>query len=111
MLNYIWAGLIVFSLVFAGVRDLKDIKNDTYRNGQALPVTITHDDGNDSKAVHVVIDPAKYHEFYKTTEMPAATYAATMSKTAKGAEIRFPADAALPYFAINLLRTYLCNSR
>ena len=37
MLNYIWAGLIVFSLVFALLRDFGDIHNDTYRNGAALP--------------------------------------------------------------------------
>ena len=39
MLNYIWAGLIVFSLVFALGHDFQDIRQDTYRNGAALPVT------------------------------------------------------------------------
>ena len=99
MLNYIWAGLIVCSLVFALVRDLGDIRRDTYRNGQTLPVTITRDSGagdESSKAVHVVIDPAKYHAFYNTSETPAASYAAAMTRTEKGAEIRFPADAVLP---------------
>ena len=37
MLNYIWAGLIVFSLVFALCGDISDLHNDTYRNGKSLP--------------------------------------------------------------------------
>ena len=31
MLNYIWAGLIVFSLVFAITNDVLDISSDRYR--------------------------------------------------------------------------------
>ena len=40
MLNYIWAGLIVFSLVFALVNDTLDLSRDTYANGRSLDVTI-----------------------------------------------------------------------
>src|SRR5687768_5911304 len=40
MLNYIWAGLIIFSLVFAVWNDVLDLHRDTYRNGQSLPVVI-----------------------------------------------------------------------
>ena len=40
MLNYIWAGLIIFSLVFALTNDIRDLVRDTYRNGRSLPVRI-----------------------------------------------------------------------
>ena len=56
MLNYIWAGLIVFSLVFALVRDVNDIRHDTYRNGAALPVKISYDTSDDAgKAERAVL--------------------------------------------------------
>ena len=40
MLNYIWAGLIIFSFVFATVSDIGDLRQDKYRNGQSLPITL-----------------------------------------------------------------------
>ena len=40
MLNYIWAGLIIFSLGFALTNDIRDLSRDTYRNGRSLPVRI-----------------------------------------------------------------------
>src|SRR4051812_21192406 len=101
MLNYIWAGLIVFSLVFALVKDARDIRNDTYRNGAALPVTIKLDKpgaiaANEARPVHVLMDPAAYHDFYHVSETPAESYPATLTKTAKGMEVRLAADVKLP---------------
>jgi spore maturation protein A len=103
MLNYIWAGLIVFSLVFALIKDFGDIAHDRYRNGAALPVTIHLDSPNptemtpgESRPVHVMMDPAAYRAFYHNTETPAASYPAVLSASAKGEEIRFPADAIFP---------------
>ena len=40
MLNYIWAALIVFAMVFALSTDIQDLRHDVYRNGQPLPATI-----------------------------------------------------------------------
>lgn len=40
MLNYIWGGLIVFSLVFALTNDASDIINDTWQNGEEFGVEI-----------------------------------------------------------------------
>ena len=40
MLNYIWAGLIILSLVFALVTDVGELSRDRYRNGQPVPVTL-----------------------------------------------------------------------
>src|SRR5678816_3269413 len=101
MLNYIWAGLIVLSLVFALVRDIGDIRKDTYRNGAALPVTIKLDSPgelkpHESRPVHVIMDPAAYKEFYHVTDTPPASYPAVLTMTNKGAELRFPADATFP---------------
>jgi spore maturation protein A len=105
MLNYIWAGLIVLSFIFALCRDIGDLRNDTYRNGAALPVKIVYDSPADAdkpiRAVHVVMEPAVYRDFYHNAETPAPSYAATLTTTIKkdGAtarEVRFAADAALP---------------
>jgi spore maturation protein A len=38
MLNYIWGGLIIFSLVFALVGDAQDIRANRWQNGQAVVV-------------------------------------------------------------------------
>ena len=40
MLNYIWAGLIISSFVFALGYDASDLATDRYRNGRALPVQL-----------------------------------------------------------------------
>src|SRR5438552_13367628 len=97
MLNYIWAGLVVCSLIFALVRDLGDIRRDTYRNGAALPVVITPDSSGDATKVHVSIKPQWYQDFYRAyDEKPAESYVAVMTKTAKGAELKFDKDAVLP---------------
>ena len=100
MLNYIWAGLIFFSLVFALSKDIGDIRRDTYRNGQALPVKIVYDGPEDpqthTRPVHVVIDPQVYRAFYRNNETPAPSYPATLTTLKKAAELRFPADASFP---------------
>lgn len=88
MLNYIWAGLIIFSLVFALVNDIGDIRSDKYRNGQPLPVTIEAD--------RVRIDPNVYEIFYGVEEKLAESYPATIVKTERGQELRFAPTAALP---------------
>lgn len=41
MMNYIWAGLILFSFLFAIGNDLSDLKDNTFRNGQPLTVEVT----------------------------------------------------------------------
>lgn len=40
MLNYIWGGLIIFSLLFAVVNDANDIYSDTWKNGQKIELNI-----------------------------------------------------------------------
>jgi spore maturation protein A len=101
MLNYIWAGLIVLSLVFALVKDVGDIRRDTYRNGAALPATIKLDRPGDwqpdiALPVHVTIDPATYRSFYRTESAPPASYPATLTRHDKHADLRFAPDATFP---------------
>jgi len=100
MLNYIWAGLIIFSLVFALISDVGDISRDTYRNGEPLPVTLSFPDGLSvgarRQSADVRIDPAVYGPFYGTDTRPDSIYAATLIGTAEGNQLRFDADASLP---------------
>ena len=72
MLNYIWAGLIIISVIFAFGQDGMDFIHDEYRNGESLPVEIAGvppgyggaDDAFGSVDVSVKIDPATYIEFF-----------------------------------------------
>ncbi len=100
MLNYIWAGLIVSSLVFALFYDVRDLTRDTYRNDTPLPLTVAFLDVYDAEArrtpVEVRIDPDKYGDLYATDARPEVTYDATLIRTNEGTQLRFDADASLP---------------
>lgn len=100
MLNYIWAGLIVFSLVFALTSDIRDVARDTYRNGQALPVRLHYAEGVQPDArrvpVRILIDPAAYGRFYGTDARPDSVYDGHVIRTQRGTQLRFAADAGLP---------------
>ena len=101
MLNYIWAGLIILSLVFALFYDVRDISQDTYRNGTPLPVALDFEDrvfdpDADRQPVTLRIDPEGYAAFYETDARPDSAYAALLRRTDDGLEIRLEADASLP---------------
>ncbi|MFV1981771.1 MAG: nucleoside recognition domain-containing protein, partial [Rhodothermia bacterium] len=100
MLNYIWGGLIVSSLIFALAIDIGDLSNDRYRNGDPLEVQLVFDEpfnpGARLQAVEVRIDPAEYQSFYGTDEEPAASYHGTLYTSELGLEVRFARDVALP---------------
>ena len=100
MLNYIWAGLIVASLLFAGYSDARDLVNDTYRNEQPLPVQLDFPDGYDPVAreqpVAIRIDPAEYGRFYATDARPDSVYPGRLVQTDEGRVLRFDAGASLP---------------
>lgn len=47
MLNYIWAGLIGLSLFFAITKDVLDVVNNTYKNGESYKIELKLIDGNE----------------------------------------------------------------
>ena len=100
MLNYIWGGLIILSLAFALVYDIRDFANDTYRNGDPLPVTVTFPEGYQADArrqnVEVHLDPDGYGAFYGVDERPADSYTGTLIQTADGRQLRFAQDTPIP---------------
>jgi spore maturation protein A len=100
MLNYIWAGLIISSLLFAVGADVGDISNDRYRNDQPLPVQLSFPEGYDPAVrrvpVEIRIDPGEYARFYGTDVRPAASYAGYLRQTREGVQLRFEAAADLP---------------
>ena len=100
VLNYIWAGLIIVSLVFALASDVRDLAADTYRNRQALPVALSFPEGYRAEAarqpVTLQIDAERFRQFYGADGAPDSAYAATLRRTEDGLELQVDADAALP---------------
>ena len=100
MLNYIWAGLIIFALLFALISDVRDIGADTYRNEQSLPIRLEYTEGYQPGTrrvpVDIHIDPQQYREFYGVEETPDSTYSGYVIRTQRGVQLRFPGDASFP---------------
>lgn len=100
MLNWIWAGLIVSSFVFAVGYDTADLARDTYRNEEPLPVQIAFPEGYDpatrSVPVEIRIDPDRYRGFYGIEAVPEPTYPGEIIQTEEGRQLRFGAAAQLP---------------
>ena len=100
MLNYIWAGLIISSFVFALGYDVRDIAGDRYRNGQPLPVELAFPEGHDPAArrvpVEIRIEPRQYASLYRTEQVPAAIYPGYLLQTREGTQLRFAPGAKLP---------------
>ncbi|HSJ07023.1 MAG TPA: nucleoside recognition domain-containing protein [Longimicrobiales bacterium] len=100
MLNYIWAGLIISSLVFALGSDVGDITRDRYRNEQPLPVQLHFTEGYDRTVrqlpVEIRIDPGGYARFYGTDVQPAESYSGYILQTREGVQLRFDAGTTLP---------------
>jgi spore maturation protein A len=99
MLNYIWAGLIVSSLVFALGYDIRDLNADRYRNGEPLPVALSFPQGYDPAArrvpVEIRIDSAGYTRFYGMHGQ-TRTFAGYLLQTRDGIQLRFEKGAAFP---------------
>lgn len=100
MLNYIWAGLVILSFVFALVADVSDLRRDTYRNGSPVPVTLAFTGGYDPEArslpVLVRTDSARLSELYGHPLNVAPTYAGQVLQSSETRELRFAKDATLP---------------
>ncbi len=100
MLNYIWAGLIISSFLFALGYDIRDISADKYRNGKPLPVELTYPEGQDPSArrvpVAIRIEPGQYTSFYGTEQAPDSSYSGYLLQTKEGTQLRFAAGSKLP---------------
>jgi spore maturation protein A len=100
MLNYIWAGLIAFALIFALVADIEDLRGQTYRNGTPLSATIQYRNPADAEKrdapVDVRIDPVEYKLHFGVSETLGASFPATLTRGEKGYLLKFAKDAPLP---------------
>ena len=100
MLNYIWAGLIIFSLVFALSTDVQELSSDRYRNGDALPVTVSFPEEYDADArrqpVTVDLDTTAFQAFYPDATTPEARYEGQLVQTQDGNQIVLGSGTELP---------------
>src|SRR4051794_7767736 len=100
MLNYIWAGLIFFAVVFALLSDAADLRNHTFGNGTPLAARVIYKNAADidarEAAVQVRIDPEIYKAHFGADEPLSAMYPAMVTRSQSGLMLRFPKDATLP---------------
>jgi len=100
MLNYIWSGLIIGSLLFALTVDTQELVENRFRNDTALPATLAFPDGyapeGRRQPVQIRIDSATYAQMYGVDEAPDASYAGVLVQTQEGRQVEFPTDAELP---------------
>jgi len=100
MLNYIWAGLIILSLVFALISDFGDIRSDNYRNGKELPVNLTLDAAlaEDSRRqdVTIRIDKEDFSNHFGRQLEGDLNLKGILYNMEAGQELRFGKDVSLP---------------
>ena len=100
MLNYIWAGLIVSSLVFALGYDIRDLSTDRYRNGKPLPVVLSFPEGYDPDMrrvpVRIRLDSTRYAQFYGSPGSSTGEYGGYLLQSREGTQLRFEKGAAFP---------------
>jgi spore maturation protein A len=100
MLNYIWAGLIILSLIFALTGDVGDLRRDTYRNGTPLPVTLAFPAGYAPAArrvpVMVRVDSVGLSGHFGQPVASAAAYPGELIQSGAGSELHFAKDVSLP---------------
>jgi spore maturation protein A len=114
MLNYIWTGLIVVSLLFALFIDVRELATDRFRNDQELPVRLDFDQRGyqtDTRRlnVDVAIDSVTYNDYFGTEGVaPDSSYAGTLVRTQDGLQLQFAggdATARLPE-TLDLIRRF-----
>jgi len=100
MLNYIWSGLIIFSMVFALAVDTQELVENRFRNDTALPVVVEFPDGYAPDArrqpVTIRIDTSTYKQFFGVSQTPQPSYSGTLLQTQEGRQLQFHPDASLP---------------
>lgn len=100
MLNYIWSGLIIGSLLFALAVDTQELVEDRFRNGTPLPVTLEFPDGYAPDArrqpVEIRIDSTTYQTVYDVDAAPDLSYTGMLVQTQEGRKVEFDPEADLP---------------
>lgn len=100
MLNYVWSGLIIISLVFALTVDTQELVENRFRNETALPVTVEFPDGFRPEArrqpVTLDLDTTRYKQFYGVEDTPEPKYEGTLIQSEDGRQVQFDSDATLP---------------
>lgn len=86
-MNYIWAGLIIISLVFAMINDIGDLTRNTYENGTERQLELVLPSNADLK-----------HRQDIQFRIPgdSSLFRATWRPTSAGNELLIPVDQALP---------------
>jgi spore maturation protein A len=112
MLNYIWAGLIIFSLLFALSTDAQELAENRFRNDEALPTSVEFPDGYQPDArrqpVRLAIDSTTYQRFYDVDTAPDSVYSGTLVQTRDGRQIRLDASHTLPE-PLSTIRSFLSD--
>ncbi len=100
MLNYIWSGLIIGSLLFALTVDIQELTENRFRNDTPLPVTLEFPEGYAPdvrrQPVKIHIDATTYREMFGTDATPDSTYDGTLVQTQEGRKVEFNTDAEVP---------------
>lgn len=100
MLNYIWSGLIIVSLLFALTVDSQELLENRFRNDTPLPVTVEFSEGYEPdlrrQPVSIHLDSTTYRSFFDTDEAPDSAYAGTLIQTQDGRQLQFDDAVSLP---------------
>jgi spore maturation protein A len=101
MLNYIWAGLIIISLVFASVQDTHDLVVNKYHNGESQEVSVQFPRNFSPDKQQTVL--------FKTSGMDSMV-TAKWHQTDKGTELIVPVSKSLPDHWQTVANLYDSNS-
>jgi len=100
MLNYIWSGLIIGSLLFALTVDTQELAENRFRNDASLPVALEFPDGYEPEArrqpVRIRIDSTTYKNLFGVETAPDSSYSGILVQTQEGRKVEFDADADVP---------------
>ncbi|MFB6272077.1 MAG: nucleoside recognition protein, partial [Salinibacter sp.] len=100
MLNYIWSGLIIGSLLFALTVDTQELVENRFRNNTALPVALEFPKGYKPDAqrqpVRIRIDSTTYTQMFGVDTAPDSAYSGTLVQTQEGRKVKFNANADFP---------------
>ena len=94
MLNYLWAGLIVASFLFAFGSDVADLSADRYGNGRVVAAAVERDVGGDATAARVTIEPDDFRAAFGV--LPAEPVVLDATAGEGGKTLRFAGDLPEP---------------